>query len=223
MRVIIADSDRQSAATLRDTLQIQHWDAYVTDEGADALSVAKRYDFDALVLSDQLIDKSCVNVVRAVRMRKLTIPTFVLANDDDPKVRAQYLDVGADDCMSKPYCVNELSARLRAIVRRASGYEGPYIKVGDLTIDLSAGLALARGVELPLAPLEYRMLELLSLRKGKVVSRARVYSYLYDEDTPEYRAFDVFVCRLRKKLAAVFGGVQYIQTVHSYGYALRAP
>jgi len=134
------------------------------------------------------------------------------------------LGFGADDYMTKPFHKNELVARIHAIVRRSKGHAQSVIQTGDLLVDLDTKTVEVNGQQVHLTGKEYQMLELLSLRKGKTLTKEVFLNHLYGGmNEPERKIIDVFICKLRKKLANASGGKDYIETVWGRGYVLREP
>ncbi|MGH7008452.1 MAG: response regulator transcription factor, partial [Stellaceae bacterium] len=134
------------------------------------------------------------------------------------------LGFGADDFLCKPFDRRELIARIQAIVRRAKGHSESTIRTGKLNVNLDSRTVEADGAPLHLTGKEYGILELLSLRKGTTLTKEMFLNHLYGGmDEPELKIIDVFVCKLRKKLAAATSGANYIETVWGRGYVLRDP
>ncbi|MCA1970093.1 MAG: response regulator transcription factor, partial [Rhizobium sp.] len=140
----------------------------------------------------------------------------------EDKVRG--LGFGADDYMTKPFHKDELVARIHAIVRRSKGHAQSIIITGELIVNLDAKTVEVGGQRVHLTGKEYQMLELLSLRKGTTLTKEMFLNHLYGGmDEPELKIIDVFICKLRKKLANAAGGANYIETVWGRGYVLREP
>ena len=126
--------------------------------------------------------------------------------------------------MTKPFHKDELVARIQAIVRRSKGHAQSVVQSGDLLVNLDSKMVEVNGARVPLTSTEYRMLELLSLRKGMTLTKEMFLTHLYGGmDEPEMKIIDVFMCKLRKKLANASGGKDYIETVWGRGYMLRNP
>jgi two-component system cell cycle response regulator CtrA len=131
---------------------------------------------------------------------------------------------GADDYLTKPFHKDELVARIHAVVRRSKGHAQSVINTGDITVNLDAKTVEVGGSRVHLTGKEYQMLELLSLRKGTTLTKEMFLNHLYGGmDEPELKIIDVFICKLRKKLAAATNGAHYIETVWGRGYVLRDP
>ena len=140
----------------------------------------------------------------------------------EDKVRG--LGLGADDYMTKPFHKSELVARIHAIVRRSKGHAQSVVQTGDLLVNLDAKTVEVGGARVHLTVKEYQMLELLSLRKGTTLTKEMFLNNLYGGmDEPEIKIIDVFICKLRKKLANASSGKDYIETVWGRGYVLREP
>jgi two-component system cell cycle response regulator CtrA len=133
-------------------------------------------------------------------------------------------EFGADDYLTKPFHRAELVARIHAIVRRSKGHAGSVIQTGDLIVNLDNKTVEINGARVYLTDKEYQMLELLTLRKDITITKDMFLNHLYGGmDEPELKIIDVFVCKLRKKLAQATGGEHYIETVWGRGYVLRDP
>src|SRR5207244_12581038 len=140
----------------------------------------------------------------------------------DNKIKS--LGFGADEYLTKPFDKRELIAHIQAIIRRSKGHSHSVIKTGKLTVNLYTRTVEANGQPLHLTGKEYGILELLSLRKGTTLTKEMFLNHLYGGmDEPELKIIDVFVCKLRKKLATATGGEHYIETVWGRGYVLRDP
>ncbi|HEX6014819.1 MAG TPA: response regulator transcription factor, partial [Geminicoccaceae bacterium] len=162
------------------------------------------------------------DLVRRMRAANVATPVLMLSGVDDRREKVRALVCGADDYLAKPFDQAELTARLRAIVRRSKGHPGSVIRTGRMAVDLSARTVEIDGKPLAVTPKEYGILELLSLRRGKTLTKEAFLDHLYGGmDEPDQKIVDVFICKLRKKIAAVAGDSGGIQTVWGQGYVLR--
>ena len=135
--------------------------------------------------------------------------------------KVQGLRLGADDYLPKPFTRDELVARIRSLIRRSKGHARSVIEIGELALNLDAKTVHVDGALIHLSTKEYQMLELMALRKGAVQTKEAFLNHLYDDAEPEAKIIDVFVCKLRKKLALASGGREYIETVWGRGYVMR--
>ncbi|WP_207455138.1 response regulator transcription factor CtrA [Azospirillum sp. SYSU D00513] len=224
MRVLLVEDDSSVAKSIELMLQTEGYIVDSTDLGEDGLEIGKLYDYDIIILDLMLPDIDGYEVLRRFRAARVTTPILILSglSELDHKIRG--LGVGADDYLTKPFDKRELIARIQAIVRRSKGHSDSIIRTGRLTVNLDT-----RTVEVDTQPLhltgkEYGILELLSLRKGTTLTKEMFLNHLYGGmDEPELKIIDVFVCKLRKKLANATNGDNYIETVWGRGYVLRDP
>jgi two-component system cell cycle response regulator CtrA len=163
-------------------------------------------------------------VLRTLRVSKVKTPILILSGLAGIEDKVRGLGFGADDYMTKPFHKDELVARIHAIVRRSKGHAQSVIQTGDLLVNLDTKTVEVSGERVHLTGREYKILELLSLRKGTTLTKEMFLSHLYggmDEAGP--KIIDVFMCRLRRRLANASGGKNYIETISGRGYALREP
>jgi two-component system cell cycle response regulator CtrA len=177
------------------------------------------------VLDLNLPDISGFEVLRALRVSKVKTPILILSGSASIEEKLKGLGFGADDYMTKPFHKDELAARIHAIVRRSKGHAQSLIKTGHLVVNLDTKMANVNGQPINLTSKEYRILELLSLRKGTPLTKKMFLNHLYGGiDEPGQKIIDVFMCKLRKKIAkASAGGHDYIETLWGRGYRLREP
>ena len=197
---------------------------YCTDMGEDGIDLAKLYDYDLILLDLNLPDMSGHEVLRQVRQAKVETPILILSGADDTENKLKGFGFGADDYLTKPFHREELVARIHAIIRRSKGHSQSVIRTGRISVNLDAKTVDVEGKAVHLTGKEYQMLELLSLRKGTTLTKEMFLNHLYGGmDEPELKIIDVFICKLRKKLAEATGGDNYIETVWGRGYVLRDP
>ncbi|MEJ0027923.1 MAG: response regulator transcription factor [Rhizomicrobium sp.] len=224
MRVLVIDDNPAAAEDLRAVLRSEGYGSYLCSVGEEAIDLARRYEYDAIILEQSLSGKSRNDILRALRAAHVGTPVLVLSGDAAISARVAALSLGADDCLARPYHKVELIARLRAIIRRSRAHAQSLITIGSLSIDLEAKTARVSGVEVPLTTMEYQMLEFLALRKGRTLSKSTLLEHLYDgRDEPCITTINVFICKLRKKLTQANPGESYIRTVWARGYQLCDP
>ncbi|TPG41882.1 DNA-binding response regulator [Roseomonas nepalensis] len=223
MRVLLVEDDLTTSCGVTLMLKTQGMMVDATDTGEEALELARLYEYDIVVLDLMLPDMEGYEVVRRLRAARSATPVLILSGLSRPGAKVQGFGFGADDFLVKPFDNQELIARIQAIVRRAKGFAQPSISVGSLTVDLSAHAATVGGKPVHLTAKEYAILELLTLRKGAVMTKEAFLNHLYNGmDEPEVKIIDVFICKLRKKLVQA-GCEDLIGTVWGRGYVLRDP
>jgi len=224
MRVLLIEDDSSMARGIELMLSAEGLNVYTTDLGEEGVDLGKLYDYDIIILDLGLPDMSGYDVLKKLRTAKVTTPILILSGMSEPDDKVKGLGFGADDYLTKPFNKDELVARIHAIVRRSKGHAQSTIETGKLTVNLDSKSVEVSGQRLHLTGKEYGMLELLSLRKGTTLTKEMFLNHLYGGmDEPELKIIDVFVCKLRKKLAAATAGDNYIETVWGRGYVLRDP
>lgn len=222
MRILLVEDDPATAQTIEAMLRKEDWVVDTTDMGEDGIEIGKLYEYDLAILDLMLPDMDGLDVLRQLRNAKVETPVLILSGLTEPAKKVQGLGIGADDYLTKPFNREELMARIQAIVRRSKGHSQPKVEVGTLTVHLEARTADVEGQPLHLTGKEYGVLELLALRKGTTLTKAQFINHLYGGmDEPELKIIDVFICKLRKKIANATGGEHYIETVWGRGYVLR--
>lgn len=217
MRVLVVEDEPDLLGTL---VQAMREEGHAVDEAADgeeALYKAVEWDYDAIILDVMLPFMDGFEVLKRLRQKKKT-PVLMLTARTKVNDRIQGLDSGADDYILKPVDLEELAARVRALIRRSQGDASHLIRVGEVEVDTSARKATLGGQAVPLTGREYALLEFMVSRRGKIVSRTDLYEHLHDEnDTPMSNLVDVHVFNLRKKFGATF-----ITTLRGQGYSIEA-
>jgi len=222
MRVLLIEDDSVTTRSIELMFRSESFDACVSHVGAEGSDLAKLYDYDIILLDLVLADMSGYEVLRTLRVAKIKTPILVLSGLAATKDKVKAFGLGADDYMTKPFHKDELIARIRAVVRRSQGYALSVVQSGDLTVNLDHRTVEVDGTRVNLTTTEYRILEHLSLRKGTPLTKEMILNQLYGGiDEPANKIIDVFICKLRKKLALASAGKNYIETVWGRGYALR--
>ena len=224
MRALVVEDDPVSARLIEQALKAENMVSEAAGCGEDGIELAKLYDFDIIVLDLRLPDIDGYEVVRRLRAAKVPTPILILSGRSDPTDKVRGLMGGADDYLTKPFNKAELIARIQAIVRRSKGHAESVIRTGKLLVNMDARSVEADGRRLHVTGKEYSILELLSLRKGTTLTKEMFLDHLYGGmDEPEVKIIDVFICKLRKKLAEATGGEHYIETVWGRGYVMKDP
>ena len=224
MRILLVEDDPTTSRSIELMLTHANLNVYCTDLGEDGVDLAKLYDYDLILLDLNLPDMSGHEVLRQIRQARVETPILILSGSDDTENKLKGFGFGADDYLTKPFHREELVARIHAIIRRSKGHSQSVIKTGRVAVNLDAKTVDVEGKPVHLTGKEYQMLELLSLRKGTTLTKEMFLNHLYGGmDEPELKIIDVFICKLRKKLAEATGGDNYIETVWGRGYVLRDP
>ena len=224
MRILLVEDDPSTSQAVAAMLKKSDWVVDTADMGEDGLDLGKVYEYDLIIVDLMLPDMDGMDVIRQLRNAKVTTPVLILSGLTQSEKKVQGLGLGADDYLTKPFNRDELLARVHAIVRRSKGHAEPRVIIGKLTVNLEARVAEVGGHPLHLTGKEYGILELLALRKGTTLTKEQFLNHLYGGmDEPELKIIDVFICKLRKKLAQATGGESYIETVWGRGYVLRDP
>ena len=196
MRILLTAMDTGQTSDVVAMLASRRFVMDRAANGEEALQFARLYAFDAVMINTSMLDPVCTEFVRR-------LPVVAIARQIAPRDRARLLDLGADDVLTLPIDGTELAARLRAVVRRSGGFTRSVLRAGPVELHMDSRLATAHGRELHLSPTEYRVLELLILRKNTLITKSAVMDTLYgDIDEPEIKSIDVLMHRLRKRLIA---------------------
>jgi two-component system cell cycle response regulator CtrA len=224
MRVLLIEDDLSVTQSIQLILKPHNVRISVADLGEHGLDLARLPDYDLILLDLNLPDMSGYDVLRQLRHAQVSTPVLILSGLDGIQNKVQALGYGADDYLTKPFHKDELIARMHAIVRRSTDQSEAVLCCGDLTIRPAAQRAEIAGRPVNLTGSEYKVLALLAQRQGSTLTKEMVLNHLYGGmDEPVIKIIDVFICKLRKKLAQASGGRNYIETVWGRGYMLREP
>jgi two-component system cell cycle response regulator CtrA len=224
MRVLLIEDDRATAQSIELMLKSEGFNIYTTDLGEEGVDLGKVYEYDIILLDLTLPDMNGFDVLRQLRNSRVETPVLILSGNSDIDTKVRGLGVGADDYVTKPFHKDELVARINAVVRRSKGHSQSTITTGKVVVNLDQKTVEVANQRVHLTGKEYQMLELLSLRKGTTLTKEMFLNHLYGGmDEPELKIIDVFICKLRKKLAAATDGEHHIETVWGRGYVLRDP
>ncbi len=217
MRVLVVEDEPD---LLNSLLKALREDGYASDgaaDGTEGLFKAETYEYDAIVLDIMLPGIDGWELLRRLRTMRKT-PVLMLTARDGVRDRVRGLDTGADDYLVKPFDLDELLARLRALIRRAARQADSRLQIGEVVIDTAARTVARAGSPIGLTAREYMLLEFLALHRGKVVTRTTLYEHLFDEnDSTLSNLLDVHVSNLRKKL-----GHEFIVTRRGHGYCIES-
>ena len=222
MRILMIEDDAVVSRSVELMLKSESFSVYTTDLGEEGVDLGKLYDYDLILLDLNLPDMSGFDVLRRLRSAKVRTPVMILSGASGTDEKVKGLSTGADDYLTKPFHKDELVGRIYAIVRRSRGHAEAAIQCGDLTIRVEAKQAEINGKVVNLTGKEYQMLDLLATRQGNTITKEMFLNHLYGGmDEPEMKIIDVFICKMRRKLANASGGKNYIETVWGRGYVLH--
>lgn len=216
MRILIVEDEPDLWRGLRQILREEGYAVDVAEDGEEGLMKAESTNYSAIILDVMLPVIDGFELLRRLRRTKRT-PVLMLTARTQPPDRVHGLDTGADDYLAKPFDLDELLARLRALIRRATGNASPELIIAEVRIDTNARQVIRDGCEVLLTAREYVLLEFLALHRGRVVTRTELYEHLFDEtDDTLSNLLDVHVSNLRKKL-----GHEFIRTRRGHGYCIE--
>jgi len=216
MRLLVVEDEADLLTSLAKALREEGYAVDTAADGEDGLYKAQSLDYDAVVLDVMLPRLDGWQLLDRLRESKKT-PVLMLTARDAPPDRVRGLDGGADDYVVKPFDLDELLARLRALIRRAAGQTRNVVEIGDIVVATDARRVTRAGRPMALTPREYALVEFLALHRGKVVTRSMLYEHLFDEnDDTLSNLLDVHVSNIRKKL-----GHDFITTRRGHGYCIE--
>jgi two-component system, OmpR family, response regulator PhoP len=223
MRVLLVEDDRNLNRSLTSQLEAAGYKVDSAVDGREGLYLAREFAIDLAVVDLGLPELSGVEIIRTIRTEGKAYPILVLTARDRWQDKVEALKLGADDYVVKPFHVEELLARIDALLRRAGGWAQSKLVCGPVALDTRTQAVTVDSVPLELTSFEYRLLELLMLHAGEVLSKAQITEALYDQDFErDSNVIEVFVGRLRRKLDPE-GRHQPIETLRGRGYRLALP
>ena len=219
MRVLLIEDDPMLRKQLREALVLAGYAVDEADNGRDAQYLGESQDFDAVVLDLGLPVIDGLTVLKRWRDTARSMPVLILTARDNWSDKVSGIDAGADDYLTKPFHMEELLARVRALIRRAAGQASAVMRHGGICLDTRSGKVTLAGQPIALTSLEYKVLAYLMHRPGAVVSRTELTEHIYAQDFDrDSNTIEVFIGRLRKKLPPGL-----IETVRGLGYRLANP
>jgi len=220
MRILIIEDEINIRSQIRRHLEQQGYQVDETGDGKEGLYFATEYPVDAAIVDLGLPSIPGLEIIKRLRQQGSQLPILVLTARGRWEERVEGLEAGADDYLAKPFQMEELSARIKALIRRVVGAPQSLLTCGNLVLNLETQQAMVNSLPIELTAFEYRMLEYLAQRYGKIVSKDELRIYLYPHDNdPESNVLTVLLGRLRRKLDP--NGIRNpIETVRSRGYRL---
>jgi two-component system OmpR family response regulator len=216
MRVLVVEDEADLLSSLAKALREEGYAVDEAEDGEEGLFKAQSWDYDAIILDVMLPQLDGWTLLQELRKEK-KVPVLMLTARDALRDRVRGLDTGADDYLTKPFDLDELLARLRALIRRGAGQASSLVEVGDVGIDTGARTVTRKGRQVALTAREYALVEFLILHRGQLVTRTALYEHLFDEDDSTLsNLLDVHVSNIRKKL-----GRDFITTRRGQGYCIE--
>ncbi|MBL4875082.1 MAG: response regulator transcription factor [Cohaesibacteraceae bacterium] len=219
MRILVVEDDPDLNRQLKEALEDAGYVVDCANDGEEGHFLGDTEPYDAVILDIGLPKMDGISVLESWRREDRKMPVLLLTARDRWSDKVQGIDAGADDYVSKPFHMEEVLARVRALVRRSAGLASNEIECGPVRVDTRAGKATVDGRLIKLTSHEYRLLAYLMMHQGRVISRTELVEHLYDQDFDrDSNTIEVFVGRLRKKL-----DVNIISTIRGLGYSVNAP
>jgi two-component system OmpR family response regulator len=217
VRVLVVEDEPDLRAALSQALSESGYAVDTASEGCDAVYKATTWTYDAIVLDIMLPKLNGWDVLKSIRAKQ-SVPVLILTARDAVSDRVRGLDGGADDYLVKPFSIQELLARVRALIRRSAGVSDSTIVIGDVEINLVNRTVSKAGEEVVLTAREFALVEMLSLHRGRLITRTQIYDHIFGEDDDSLsNLIDVHISHIRKKL-----GADFISTRRGQGYIVDA-
>jgi len=221
MRILVVEDEQALRNQLRDQLHQRGYSVDVAADGEEGLYYLREYPLDLAVIDIGLPKMSGIELIRQSRQEGRTLPVLILTARGNWQDKVEGLEAGADAYLVKPFHIQELLARLNALVRRSAGLASPLIEWGPLSLNTASQLVTRSGQPLDLTAYEYKVLEYMMLHRGEVISKSQLTEHLYDQDYDrDSNVLEVFIGRLRRKLDPE-GQLHPIETLRGRGYRFK--
>ncbi|MDE1313946.1 response regulator transcription factor [Vibrio aestuarianus] len=218
MKILVVEDDARLGEQIIESLEQTGWVPELSQDGIDALYRATSEEWDVIVLDLGLPKIDGLTVLKGIRDENINTPIVILSARDTLTQRVEGLNTGADDYLTKPFEMVELTARIRAQLRRASGNASPIMQIGDLSLDTRSSKVMWQGQAVSLTALEYKVVAYFMHNQDKVISRTELVEHIYKQDFDrDSNTIEVFIGRIRKKI-----NNNIIKTVRGLGYQLNA-
>ncbi len=218
MRILIVEDESDLRQQLKDQLNAQNYSVDSASDGEEGLYLGKEYPFDLAVIDLGLPKLSGIELIQKLRKCGHSWPILILTARGNWQDKVEGLEAGADDYVVKPFHIEELLARINALLRRAAGHPSPVLKYGPLELNTSNQTVTMHDADINLTSYEYRVLEYLLVHRGEVVSKTTLTEHIYDQDFDrDSNVLEVFIGRLRRKLDKD-GHYKFIETKRGQGY-----
>ncbi|MCX6152902.1 MAG: response regulator transcription factor [Candidatus Kapabacteria bacterium] len=221
MKILVIEDERKVANFIKHGLEEERYTVETATDGIEGLEMAMNNQFDAILLDVMLPGKDGFTILKELRSNGFSTPILMLTARGTTEDRVQGLDLGADDYLPKPFSFEELTARLRSIMRRSSSDKSTKLKCNDLELDTISHTAYRFGVEIELTTKEYSLLEYLMRNKNRILSRSTITQHVWKHNfDPESNIIDVYIKRLRSKIDRD-DTKPLIQSIRGVGYRMR--
>ena len=222
MKILVIEDEQRLARLLKQGLEEQGFVVDLAFDGSEGQFQAEQYPYDAILLDLMLPEVDGLAILKGLREKGNDVPVLIITARGDVEDRIKWLNFGADDYLAKPFNLDELIARLRALIRRSRGQSTPLVTVGDLVIDSNARTVVRAGTVILLSAREYDLLHYLALSTGKVVSRTELIEHIFTSDYEwDSNVIEVHISHLRTKIDKGYSSA-LIHTVRGAGYILKA-
>ena len=220
MRVLLIEDDQRLLETLASSLRVAGYAVDASSDGIEGLYLGEEFPIDLAIIDLGLPEMPGLDVIRELRSRGRDFPILVLTARSQWQDKVAGLEAGADDYLTKPFHIEELMARVNALMRRSGGHARPRIQLGPITVDLSSQRVWLKGEEIELTTFEYKVLNYLVMHPGEVVTKTDLSEHIYEEDADrDSNVIEVFIGRLRRKIDPD-GTLNPIETLRGRGYRL---
>ncbi|MEO6741194.1 MAG: response regulator transcription factor [Chthoniobacteraceae bacterium] len=221
MRILVVEDDKKTGNFIAKALKAESFAVDVIRDGDEALAAIEHTPFDAVVLDIMLIGRDGLSVLKQMRAQKIETPVLLLSARGALNEKVEGLNAGAEDYMAKPFALEELVARIRALTRRGADVKSTTLRVGDLTLDTITRFAERKGRKIEMTTREYRLLEFLMRSPGRVCSRMMILEKVWDYNfDPGSNLVDVYIGKLRDKIDDG-SAVKLLHTIRSEGYVMK--
>jgi heavy metal response regulator len=222
MRILVVEDEAKVASFVKRALEEESYAVDLCADGADGLAMAEAGGYDLIILDVMLPGLSGIEVLKALRKKKLGTPVLILTAQSQVEHRVRGLDAGADDYLTKPFAIEELLARTRVLLRRGSGAAAGILQIDDLMLNPATHEVTRGGQRIELTAKEYALLEYLMRNAGRVLTRPMIAQHVWNQDFDTYtNVIDVYVNYLRSKIDKGHAR-KLIHTVRGSGYVLKA-
>lgn len=221
-KILLVEDEIKIANAIKRGLKYEGFEVSIAPDGEEGLELGKTLDFDCIILDRMLPLKEGVEVCKELRKSNIKTPIIMLTAKSGVNDKVEGLDAGADDYLAKPFSLDELLARIRAVLRRGSSLLNDELKVGDLTLNTSTFEVKRSGILINLSKKEYDLLEYFMINANKTISKEKLINHVWDYDSNILlNTVEVYIGYLRNKIDKPFKDKKMLQTVRGFGYKLE--